>query len=296
LTIEAINVFGFSRGAYTVRALAGMIHMLGLVRPEHDNLATLAWAIYANEAHVYQVAPRFQGGRRFRRCFGVAAQPDIHFVGVWDMVSSFGFFWDFQALPYTSHNPSVQHFRHALALDERRTCFPANMFCPAEGQVDRCKQVWFAGVHADVGGGYAEPESALAKIPLSWMLREAVIADTDVQDIQSAISACMKEGLGIGAIATRIRQVSELTVFRAATVARADTHLAATFGSVQSVCQVEHDLGITMFKAWLPTMDDRTRDDHRAVASVDAIPLNEEFNVGGSLMDPPGNPSAPASR
>jgi uncharacterized protein (DUF2235 family) len=170
---DQIYFFGFSRGAYTVRALAGLIHFLGLLRPELENLATLAWAVYANEGHVYTVSRRFGGGNRFHRSFGVVPKPPIHFVGVWDTVSSFGWIWNFQTLPYTAANPSITHIRHALAIDERRACFPANLFFPREEQRPNCKQVWFAGVHADVGGGYPEKEAALAKVPLVWMLREA---------------------------------------------------------------------------------------------------------------------------
>jgi uncharacterized protein (DUF2235 family) len=170
---DRIHLFGFSRGAYTVRAVAGLIHFLGLVRPELENLAPLAWAIYANEAHVYTVSHRFAGGNRFQRCFGITVKPSIHFVGVWDTVSSFGFFWNFQTLPHTADNPSISHIRHALAIDERRVCFPANLFFPRQEQEANCKQVWFPGVHADVGGGYAEKEATLAKVPLVWMLREA---------------------------------------------------------------------------------------------------------------------------
>ena len=170
---DQIYLFGFSRGAYTVRAVAGLIHFLGLIRPEQENLAPLAWTVYANEVHVYTVSRRFAGGNRFNRCFGVMPKPQIHFVGVWDTVSSFGWFWDFQTLPFTGDNPSIIHIRHALAIDERRACFPANLFFPQEQQQANCKQVWFAGVHADVGGGYPEKEATLAKVPLVWMLREA---------------------------------------------------------------------------------------------------------------------------
>ena len=117
-------------GAYTVRAVAGLIHFLGLLRPELENLATLAWAMYANEANVYQVSQCFAGGNRFNRSFGVTPKPPIHFVGTWDTVSSFGWFWNFRTLPYTAANPSITHFRHALAIDERRACFPANLYFP----------------------------------------------------------------------------------------------------------------------------------------------------------------------
>jgi uncharacterized protein (DUF2235 family) len=172
---DRIYLFGFSRGAYTVRAVAGLIHFLGLVRPELENLAALAWAVYANDAHAYQVSPRFAGGNRFNRCFGVTPKPPIQFVGAWDTVSSFGWFWNYQTLPYTANNPSINHIRHALAIDERRASFPANMFQPPKELEPNCKQVWFAGVHADVGGGYPEKDgnATLAKVSLEWMLREA---------------------------------------------------------------------------------------------------------------------------
>ncbi len=170
---DPVYFFGFSRGAYTVRAVAGMMHFLGLLRPEHENLATLAWSIYANEANAHAVSMRFAGGNRFNRCFGVSPKPRIHFMGVWDTVSSFGFFFNYRTLPYTATNPSIVHIRHALAIDERRACFDANLFFPMPEQLAQCKQVWFAGVHADVGGGYLEKEAMLAKVPLQWMLREA---------------------------------------------------------------------------------------------------------------------------
>jgi uncharacterized protein (DUF2235 family) len=172
---DQLYFFGFSRGAYTVRAVAGLIRMLGLVRPELEHLATLAWAVYANEANVHTVSRRFRGGNRFNRCFGVTQKPTVHFVGAWDTVSSFGWFWNYQTLPFTAKNRSITHIRHALAIDERRAFFPANLFFPRASQQPNCKQVWFAGVHADVGGGYPEEEkgATLAKVPLAWMLREA---------------------------------------------------------------------------------------------------------------------------
>ncbi len=170
---DQIYLFGFSRGAYTVRAVAGLIHFLGLLRPELEHLANLAWAIYANEAQVYQVSQRFAGGNRVNRCFGVTTRPQIHFLGAWDTVSSFGWFWNFQTLPHTATNTSITHFRHALAIDERRACFPANLYFPKNAQQATCKQVWFAGVHSDVGGGYPEKEAALSKVSLGWMIREA---------------------------------------------------------------------------------------------------------------------------
>src|SRR5262249_39184470 len=134
------------------------------------------------------------GGNRFNRCFGVTPKPQVHLVGAWDTVSSFGWFWDFRTLPYTASNPSVAHVRHALAIDERRAGFPANLFFPGEDQPPNCKQVWFAGVRSDVGGGYPEEEASLAKVSLAWMLREAQGLGLLVNDAERAYLMDTKGG------------------------------------------------------------------------------------------------------
>lgn len=171
---DKVFLFGFSRGAYTAKAIAGMIHFLGLVRPELEGLAPLGWAIYSDEDRSLEVTRRFAGGARFKRCFSVEAETRIHFVGLWDTVSSFGWFWNYRTLPHTANNPSIDHIRHALAIDERRVAFRANLFRPqSTGQHRSIKQVWFAGAHCDVGGGNPEEGDSLAKITLQWMLRES---------------------------------------------------------------------------------------------------------------------------
>lgn len=91
-----------------------------------------------------------------------------------------------RTLPYTRSNPSVRIFRHATAIDERRRMFRLNHWAspqdfvenpfsqsPVKKQQD-IRQLWFAGVHADIGGGYPESESGLSKFPLIWMIEEAV--------------------------------------------------------------------------------------------------------------------------
>ncbi len=120
-----------------------------------------------------------------------------------------------------------------------------------------------------------------------------MIADTDRDDVLGALSSGVADGVGVEQVARYIRKVSRLTPFRAATVARTETHAAATFGSVDSVRQAEQELGVKMLKEWLPTQDDRTRPDHAAMASYGPIPLDEKFIVGGATMDRPGDPAAP---
>jgi uncharacterized protein (DUF2235 family) len=186
---DRVFLFGFSRGAYTVRALAGFIHMIGLLPPDQLNIADYALSAYK------KVGDRgdFRSGWRFGHVTG-ARRIIIDFVGVWDTVASMIVpRWDrcipiptLQMLPYTRTNPSVKVFRHAKALDERRRFFRLNRWtepqsfvanpfdkaAPAAAQDIR--QVWFAGVHADIGGGYPEDQSGLAQFPLNWMIDEAV--------------------------------------------------------------------------------------------------------------------------
>jgi hypothetical protein len=80
--------------------------------------------------------------------------------------------WDPLKLPYTGQNPDIANGRHAVSIDERRCYFRNNLW--GDQLPDQTiKQVWFAGVHSDVGGSYAESESGLSKIALEWMLCEA---------------------------------------------------------------------------------------------------------------------------
>jgi uncharacterized protein (DUF2235 family) len=110
-------------------------------------------------------------------------------MGVWDTVSSIMVpgRWHLQTLPYTATNPSVKKFRHAMSIDERRRMFRLNhwkeqqtyrpdIFDPASGIAQDIRQVWFAGVHCDVGGGYLEDESGPSKFPLLWMIDQATAA------------------------------------------------------------------------------------------------------------------------
>jgi uncharacterized protein (DUF2235 family) len=83
-------------------------------------------------------------------------------------------------VPYTATNPDILKGRHAVALDERRAFYRQNLWVPAEKQ--DIQQVWFPGVHSDVGGGYPEPESGLSKIALKWMAEEARLAGIVLDD------------------------------------------------------------------------------------------------------------------
>ena len=186
---DRIFLFGFSRGAWTARVLAGFIHLVGLVRPEQLNMCDSAFGAYKRAASDEDLPLAWH----FSRVIG-ARQPTIHFVGVWDTVGSVLvprpdrlYLPSLETLPYTETNPSVAIFRHALALDERRRMFRVshwkqpqkfvpNRYRPQSAVSQDIEQRWFAGVHSDIGGGYPETESQLSKLPLIWMIDEAVKA------------------------------------------------------------------------------------------------------------------------
>ncbi|HEX8238398.1 MAG TPA: DUF2235 domain-containing protein [Allosphingosinicella sp.] len=217
---DCVFLFGFSRGAYTVRALAGFIHLVGLLQPDQIGIADYALTTYkragwhdekaaekaargsraapAGNAAAGRAVPGgqaetsgFRAGGQFKRVMECRSVP-IHFIGVWDTVASMivpgslPFSFRLRTLPFTRRNPSVRAFRHAMAIDERRRMFRLNRWeegqkfeedhwnPPEDGFPDQdCEQVWFAGVHSDIGGGYAETESGLSKWPLMWMIDEA---------------------------------------------------------------------------------------------------------------------------
>ena len=161
---DRIYLFGFSRGAFTVRSLAGMLYKVGLLPAENDNLIPYAAKLYNIEGNI-EIAHGFRETFS-RRC-------PVHFVGVWDTVASLvmnaGKRWHSHAL-----NPEVKFAYHALSIDEKRRDFPPCLWLEgpndvAPGQI--IEQVWFAGVHSDVGGWYEE--RGLANISLHWMLTKA---------------------------------------------------------------------------------------------------------------------------
>jgi uncharacterized protein (DUF2235 family) len=182
---DKIYMFGFSRGSYAARALASLVFTCGLLRRQHRNLISYTIELFKSE---YRDASKLAEAERKRTRTAVTLQlplchafrdtfsnrPEIHFLGVWDTVVSVGTIHNPLKLPYTSWNPIVQHVRQAMAIDERRKFFRQNLWSPTQ-QAD-IKQVWFAGDHSDVGGGYAEAESGLSKIALAWMLQEATSA------------------------------------------------------------------------------------------------------------------------
>lgn len=189
---DRLFLFGFSRGAYTVRIVASLLHMIGVLPRDQMNLAGYALSYLKLISDQGGEATKGDFDRVYQFAHVAGARPaSVWFLGLFDTVSSLtlpgrnGPFPGLATLPYTRRNPSVRTVRHAAAIDERRAMFRLNRWDepqpfrsnpfqredkPPQQDV---KQVWFAGVHSDIGGGYPEAEAGLAKIPLLWMLREA---------------------------------------------------------------------------------------------------------------------------
>jgi uncharacterized protein (DUF2235 family) len=189
---DRVFLFGFSRGAFTVRALAGLIYRCRLPRPDIANVAecfTDAWALYQPHVVDDEAVTAFRARHGEREC-------PIHFLGVWDTVKSYGGVRPI-SLPHLRHNPIVGTVRHALALDEQRSWFNATTW----GQLDldeegarkrlrvedrpkykdqKIQEVWFRGCHSDVGGGDGEEQTA--RIALRWMLAEGETAGLRIND------------------------------------------------------------------------------------------------------------------
>lgn len=197
---DEIYFFGFSRGAYTVRVLAGLIHKVGLLSRSQINLTGAGLTAYKQYSSDREQDGSIEGehpitlddrGAQFARIVSTR-WPTIRFVGVWDTVASVivprpdrFYLPSLETLAFTRRNPSVQSFRQAIAIDERRRMFRLDPWSETQtfmhnrfskvnnSEIQDIQQVWFAGVHADIGGGYPEKESGLSKFPLLWMIQES---------------------------------------------------------------------------------------------------------------------------
>jgi len=251
---DKICLFGFSRGAYTARALAGFLFKIGLLPRDNEEQIPFAYRLYKRTD---TLGCQLAAGYKQTFCTPVV----IDFVGVWDTVASVGLLYG-RNLPFTANNEAIRVFRHALSLDERRARFQPNMFhrespddesakkdpehasrantacletCPeinvqqarpkltawrmtvrrlsemeryrttarSNGVSDKQKtfavdrtalrktemgllqsveEVWFAGCHADVGGGSVTDDCrySLAGISLRWMVKQVVLSQCGI--------------------------------------------------------------------------------------------------------------------
>lgn len=168
---DRVYLFGFSRGAFTIRSLAGMLHNIGLLPPDHDNHLEYASKYYLDEQYHHLNAG-------FKRDF---CRPcPVHFMGVWDTVNS-TLLHEGAKFTDTKLNPEVRFAYHAVSIDERRKDFPVSLWDESNVSPNQImEQVWFAGVHSNVGGWYTERD--LSSIALCWMMEKAKAAGLDIDD------------------------------------------------------------------------------------------------------------------
>ena len=159
---DRIYLFGFSRGAHTVRRLACMLHDCGLLHRGSENMISYASYIYLQEKD-----EATQKG--FRETF---ARPcPVFFLGVWDTVSALSSLYPRPKLDGVL-SKGLTHAFHAVAIDERRLQFPPNLFDFSKKLPNQhFEEVWFPGVHSDVGGYYEE--RGLSNTALKWMSKKA---------------------------------------------------------------------------------------------------------------------------
>jgi len=191
-TRDRIYIFGFSRGAYCARVLAGFVHAFGLMERRNLNLLDYVYRAYKDISGDDERQEQRENDKSFdeiRLHERILApdRPPIRLLGLFDTVATIiehgyrGF--RFRSHAFTKTNPSVESVRHAVAMHEKRTLYQAklwpedqpyrpNRFDANSATPQDAREVWFAGAHTDVGGGQPEAESQLAKIPLHWMIEQ----------------------------------------------------------------------------------------------------------------------------
>lgn len=202
---DQIYMFGFSRGAFTVRLLAGFIAQCGIPKVDGASAISLrkttkqAWTAYR---HKYAATlERWIWRKRPDKAQSEVEEyikefqphlPQIRFIGVWDTVDAYGIPFDFVAwlintfiFRYTFEgrelSGKVDYGRHALAIDDERKTFHPTLW---KDDPERIRQVWFPGAHADVGGGY--PKQGLSLLALRWMVEEVNSITKDIKIPESA--------------------------------------------------------------------------------------------------------------
>lgn len=181
---DDIYIFGFSRGAYTARFLAEMVQTIGLLSQGNEEMVLFAWSTFSEyqqsrgrDPQTPEDQARVQYMNEFKNTFcrqGVK----IYFLGLFDCVNSVGQFEIplFRKSYRNIANPAATNIRHAVSIHERRLKFkPALLTQDKVVDQTEVKEVWFAGNHGDVGGGWRKQPDQLRQLsdtPLAWMVQE----------------------------------------------------------------------------------------------------------------------------
>lgn len=200
---DQIYFFGFSRGAYTARAIAGLVLELGLLTSKGmDNFTIIYNDYYKHKAPSYSEERRRELGFRYPH-----PKIEVEIIGVWDTVSFHKLKWLGKLLGVreeiefanTTLHPHVKYAFQALSLDENRAAFqPVLWQIPEDRKDQELHQVWFSGVHTDVGGGATDPR--LSNIPLAWMISHCQRTNLLSFDIESYLFSDPPKALESAAI------------------------------------------------------------------------------------------------
>ncbi|HTT44049.1 MAG TPA: DUF2235 domain-containing protein [Steroidobacteraceae bacterium] len=181
---DELYLFGFSRGAYTIRTLAGFMFHYGLLQKGDDFYVPDLFAEYEvrKDLSTLRADPRFKNMGEPRPC------PPLKFIGVWDTVGALGLPGPLGTVlngnRFAYHdidlNDTIQNAYHALAIDERRVPFAPSLWSAPDNWSGRLEQTWFCGVHCNVGGGY-NPDG-LANEALHWMVEKATLCGLEFSE------------------------------------------------------------------------------------------------------------------
>ncbi len=238
---DKIFLFGFSRGAFTVRSLSGFIHHFGILPKSRPELMKTAYKIYKTKDKSKLVEKRDQFIHKHHTQWTT-----IKFIGVWDTVGALGLpvKWLDAAVSLlfkhkfhdTRISGAAEYGYHALAIDDERRVFHPTFWNEKEiGKISKWKngerklkdqvveQVWFAGAHTDVGGGYHElakrdedPVASLSDITLEWMVQNAeaqglrIFPRHTIKMKPSPLGELHDSGLGIGKLFRKVSRVNTI--------------------------------------------------------------------------------------
>ena len=180
---DPIYLYGFSRGAYTIRSLVGLLDRVGLV----ESTALIDEAFYRYRSPV-------DSGREIRNHF----KPQIEMLAVWDTVGSLGIptRWNPYMKKHQFHNVKlsslVNNAIHALAIDEKRVSFKPTLWETSNEYGGNVEQRWFAGVHQNIGGGYSD--SGLSDISLQWVIDKSLKVGLGVDMEKTAVALSPRPG------------------------------------------------------------------------------------------------------
>jgi uncharacterized protein (DUF2235 family) len=177
---DELYLFGFSRGAYTIRSIAGFIRNCGILKPKNIHLLDEAYKFYRDRNDYTTPDSDFMVAFREKYC--VENITPIKFIGVWDTVGSLGLpirfsrfhnteKYKFHDVKLSSH---IENAYHALAIDEKRSSFEPTLWEISQNGIEKNQNVeqrWFTGVHCNVGGGYQD--TGLSDLALKWLIEKA---------------------------------------------------------------------------------------------------------------------------